>query len=125
MWLGGGRWEESPGNRNVEEQVRSTCGKAAHFAGIDGFITDKNAEGIPVRKLPDDVLVSFVEATHIASDAPDHAMDQRKRLVLAKRNKMDFVIYEYTLALRVKKQSACVRQKGALRNHIRRVPSRF
>ncbi len=78
-----------------------------------------------MRKLPDDVLVSFVEATHIASDAPDHAMDQWKRFVFAKRNKMDFVIYEYTLALRVKKQSAVVRQKCALGNHIRRVHRRF
>src|SRR5260370_37046340 len=103
MWLGGGRWEESPGNRNVEEQVRSTCGKAAHFAGIDGFITDKNAEGIPVRKLPDNVLVSFVEAAHVASDAADHAMDQRKRLLLAEGNQMDFVIYKYPLALRGRK----------------------
>src|SRR5260370_20815657 len=117
MLLGGGGAAEPRVIGNVEEELRSTCGKAAHFAGIDGFITDKNAEGIPVRKLADNVLVSFVEAAHIVSDAADHAMDQWKRLILAEGNKMDFVIYEYTLALTVKKQRALVRQQCPSGNH--------
>src|SRR5438876_12128086 len=106
MLFGGGGSPEPPVIGNVEEQLRSTCGKAAQFAGIDSFVTDKHAEGIPVRKLDNNVLVSFVEAAHVAGDASDHAMDRGKRLVLAEGKKMDLVIYESTLALSVKKESA-------------------
>src|SRR5260370_23715565 len=83
MLLGGGGASEPSVIRNVDEKLRPTGSKAAHFAGKDRFITDKNAEGIPARKLSHDVLVSFVEAAYLAGYAGDHAMDQGHRLVLA------------------------------------------
>src|SRR6267143_51731 len=52
-------------------------------------------------------------------------MDQRKGFVLTERNEMNFVVYEYALALGVKKQRAVVRQKAAVGRHVRWVHRRF
>src|ERR1700694_2767958 len=113
MLLGGGGPPKPSVIRNVDEQLRAACGKPAHLARIGRFITNKSTERIPAWKLPHNVLISFVETAHLAGHARDHAMDQWKWLVLAERDEMDFVVYEFALALRVKKQRAVVRHKTA------------
>src|SRR6266849_5323103 len=84
--------------RNVQKQLRAIGCKTPNFAWIDGFITDKNTEGISAGEMPNNVFVSFVEATYFAGHARDHLMDQRKRIILAERNEMHFVVNEDALA---------------------------
>ncbi len=105
--------------------MRASGGKAADFAGIDGFVADKDAESFPAWKLAHHVLVPFVETAHVAGDAGNDAMDQRKWLVFAERNEMNFVVDEDALALRVKEQGAVVRQESTRGNNVGGVHWRF
>src|SRR5258708_39792624 len=85
---------------------------------MDGFVADKDAESFPAWKLAHHVLVPFVETAHVAGDAGNDAMDQRKWLVFAERNEMNFVVDEDALALRVKEQGAVVRQESARGDNV-------
>src|SRR5438309_475625 len=89
--------------RNIDEHLRTIRRKVAHFAGKNSFVADDSAECVPARKLPHDVLVSFVKAAHLSGDARHQTMNQRKRLVFAEWHKMDLVVHEDAPALRIKK----------------------
>ncbi len=78
-----------------------------------------------MRELADDIPASLVEATDIAGDACDYAMDQGKWLVLAERDEMDLVVDENALALGVKEQSTVVWEKTAMRSEVRGVDGRL
>src|SRR6266699_483373 len=121
MLFGGGGPSEPAVIRNIDEELRAACGEPAHFAGIGGFIADKNTEGVAMRKRPHHVLVAFVEAAHFAGHACHYAMNQRKRFAFPERNEMNFVVSDYALALRVKTYCTVIRQKTALRRNCRGV----
>src|SRR5712691_2709746 len=102
MLLGGGRPSEPSVIRNVEQELRPTGCKAAHFAGVDRFVANKDTEGIDARKLTHGVFVPFVGAANVAGHAGDNALDQWKMLVLTEGNGMDLVVDEDALALAIK-----------------------
>ena len=108
MLLGGRGVPKPAVVRNIHEELCAVGGEAPNLTGINRFVADEHAEGIAVWELADGIFGAFAKATDFTGYVAHHAMNQRKRFVLAERNEMDFVVGKVSMPLRVEHQRAIV-----------------
>src|SRR5206468_5152571 len=102
-------------------KLRAIRGELANLAGISRLVADENAECIAIGEPSDQISIPFVKATDFVGNARNHAVNQRKRLVLSERNEMNFVVDKNALTLGVEEQCAVVWRESPRRNLVRRV----
>src|SRR2546421_2718340 len=79
---------------NIDQQIRAEVRKLANLSGINRLVANVSAKLKSIRKSSDNAICSLTKSADFARYTRHHAMNQRKRLVLAERYEMHLVIHK-------------------------------
>src|SRR5256885_1016187 len=125
MLLGGGGAPEPSVIGNVDVKLSAIGSEAANFSRIDSLVANKCAERESAREMPNGILRALAKAADFAGDAGHHAMNQGKRLVLAKGHEVNLVIGKDVLALRIHQNRAVIGDLQVVRSLSRSIGEWF
>src|SRR5204862_312789 len=89
-----GRFSEPAVVGNINKQIRAAVRELPNLAGINRLVANVSAELKSIRQSSDYAIRSLAESANFARYARHHAMNQRKRLVLAERHQVHLVIHK-------------------------------
>src|SRR5256885_9369731 len=93
MLLRRGGFSEPAVIGNIDQQICVAIRKLANLAGINRLVANVSAKLKSIRQRSDNSVRSLAKSADFARYAHHHAMNKRKRFVLAERNQMHFVIH--------------------------------